>query len=34
MAPDLRRKVDAIRAARLAKENATKQQEAAQVRPL
>ncbi|KAI0807199.1 hypothetical protein C8Q74DRAFT_1226431 [Fomes fomentarius] len=31
MAPDLRRKVDAIRAARLAKENATKQQEAAQL---
>ncbi|KAJ8475402.1 hypothetical protein ONZ51_g6568 [Trametes cubensis] len=31
MAPDLRRKVDANRAARLARENATKQQETAQL---
>ena len=32
MAPDLRRKVDANRALRLARENATKQQLEAQVR--
>ena len=32
MAPDLRRKVDANRAAGLAQENATKRQQAAQVR--
>ncbi|KAH9901208.1 hypothetical protein C8Q73DRAFT_786596 [Cubamyces lactineus] len=31
MSPDLRRKVDANRAARLARENATKQQETAQL---
>ncbi|KAI8998808.1 hypothetical protein BD414DRAFT_476142 [Trametes punicea] len=32
MSPDLRKKVDANRAARLARENATQQQAAAQVR--